>query len=255
MQRKEAAGSRPAVLSCPVALQVLHACTRIQPQPYRDEALLQALCSAAARRWVRVQGAPRGHAGCSLMPAPAPSKNPAQPNARQGSRPPLSCPACRLRDGTEQPAPQAVGMLVLGLGRLSFRPACQWDAQRGVFTNVLDLLCAALVDSLSQASPQVRRGANERLVAGCSLCSVRQGLLFRLKSQSKDLWPAAVLPNSSLLRPPAPARLSAHLQEICSCLAGLGLLSYAPQPVALCRILAHVSGAPRGVPAGLLMLD
>ncbi len=31
--------------------QVLHACTKMQPQPYNDDALLTALCSAATRRW------------------------------------------------------------------------------------------------------------------------------------------------------------------------------------------------------------
>ena len=34
-----------------VRMQVLHACTKISPQPYRDEALLHAVATAASRRW------------------------------------------------------------------------------------------------------------------------------------------------------------------------------------------------------------
>ncbi|PRW58721.1 CLR family protein [Chlorella sorokiniana] len=118
--------------------EVLHACTKMQPQPYRDDALLQALCSAATRR---------------------------------------------LQGGSERPSPQAVGMMVLALGRLGYRPPCQWDSQSGTYVNVLDGLLAELVNALPQASPQ----------------------------------------------------------EICSCMSGLGLLAYMPQPLALCKLLTHLA--------------
>ncbi len=148
-------------------------------------------------------------------------------------------PLCRLRDGTERPSPQAVGMMVQALGRLDFKPPCQWDTQQGQFVNVLDGLFTVLVDELPQASPQVmsaeskalRDAGQGRSARLCSTCFVSPWICF--------------VSSHSVSPPP--------LQDICACLSGLGLLAYVPQPVALCKLLGHVSAAACCLPSSCYM--
>ena len=139
--------------------QVLYACTKMQPQPCRDDALLQALCNAATRRWdsqgsiLQAENSPPSHLQLQRNHCFRTSVlRLLETDACSVTRTTL----CRLLDGAERPSPQAVGMIVSALGRLGFRPPCVWDAQSGGFAHVLDGLCAELADALPQASPQVR---------------------------------------------------------------------------------------------------
>lgn len=135
-------------------------------------------------------------------------------------------------------------MIVLALGRLGFRPPCQWDTQRGMFINVLDGLFGELVDALPQASPQVRAGGWGRRDGTC-----RQAGCMCVPSSSP--LPGRVPHFRIRSTASIPSPIFVALQEICSCLSGLGLLAYQPQPVALCKLLSHVRGSRTAALRGL----
>lgn len=139
-------GAVPAGL--PPRPQVLHACTKVRPQPYRDEALLQSVavaisrrCGCRARRCVQAVLA-------DLLPLTCFSRVPLTPPYAA-----RSC-HCRLHGGGEQAAAAALARMVQALGRLAYVPRCYWCCTRGVLVSPLDDVCTALAKVLPQASPQ-----------------------------------------------------------------------------------------------------
>ena len=141
----------------------------MRPEPYRDEALLQALATTAARRWV---GGWAAALCCLLLTLSALAMPPL------GSPLLSSLPCCRLQSGQERPSPQAVGLICLAFGSLRLLPRCFWCVDRGLHANVLDDLGAALVQagSLQQASPQASAAPLPTQLGACSPATAVRGM-------------------------------------------------------------------------------